>query len=153
MMVQMKMILMFNKYRTMIIKVGELIFERFCQVRKPSDQHLKKRGFLPDRGDRAACIYFFAVSFGAKDITLHTVWSAVADYNPNITGQQIIHELRLPRVLGAAVTGAAFAAAGALMQGVTRNPLADSGVLGVNAGAMFVVALSFAFSLIYHTPC
>jgi len=88
---------------------------------------------------------FFAVSFGAKDITLHTVWSAVADYNPNITGQQIIHELRLPRVLGAAVTGAAFAAAGALMQGVTRNPLADSGVLGVNAGAMFVVALSFAF--------
>lgn len=96
---------------------------------------------------------FFAVSFGAKDITLHTVWSAVADYNPNITGQQIIHELRLPRVLGAAVTGAAFAAAGALMQGITRNPLADSGVLGVNAGAMFVVALSFAFSLIYHTPC
>lgn len=53
--------------------------------------------------------------------------------------------MRLPRVLGAAVTGAAFAAAGALMQGVTRNPLADSGVLGVNAGAMFVVALSFAF--------
>lgn len=94
---------------------------------------------------------FFAVSFGAKDITLHTVWSAVADYNPNITGQQIIHELRLPRVLGAAVTGAAFAAAGALMQGVTRNPLADSGVLGVNAGAMFVVALSFAFFLICHT--
>ncbi|KXZ13032.1 ferrichrome ABC transporter permease [Bacillus nakamurai] len=88
---------------------------------------------------------FFAVSFGAKDITLHTVWSAIFHYNPNITGQQIIHELRLPRVLGAAAVGAAFAAAGALMQGVTRNPLADAGVLGVNAGAMFVVALSFAF--------
>ena len=35
------------------------------------------------------------------------------------------------------------------MQGVTRNPLADAGVLGINAGAMFVVALSFAFS---HMP-
>ena len=32
------------------------------------------------------------------------------------------------------------------MQGVTRNPLADAGVLGINTGAMFVVALSFAFS-------
>ena len=32
------------------------------------------------------------------------------------------------------------------MQGITRNPLADAGVLGINAGAMFVVALSFAFS-------
>ena len=46
MMVQMKMILIFNKYRTMIIKVGELIFERFCHVRKPSDQHLKNGVFF-----------------------------------------------------------------------------------------------------------
>ena len=38
------------------------------------------------------------------------------------------------------------------MQGVTRNPLADAGVLGINAGAMFVVALSFAFSHICRIP-
>ena len=67
------------------------------------------------------------------------------DYNPKLTQHQIIYELRLPRVIGAAVVGAAFAVAGAVMQGVTRNPLADAGVLGINAGAMFVVALSFAF--------
>ncbi|UQZ81432.1 Iron-uptake system permease protein FeuB [Paenibacillus konkukensis] len=78
-------------------------------------------------------------------MTLGTVWSAVFHYNPDLTTDQIIHELRLPRVLGAVVTGMAFAAAGALMQGVTRNPLADTGILGVNAGAAFVVALSFAF--------
>ncbi|MES9693783.1 iron ABC transporter permease [Bacillus toyonensis] len=88
---------------------------------------------------------FLAISFGAKDIHLKTVWVAVLDYNPKLTQHQIIYELRLPRVIGAAVVGAAFAVAGAVMQGVTRNPLADAGVLGINAGAMFVVALSFAF--------
>ncbi|PEM23185.1 FecCD family ABC transporter permease [Bacillus wiedmannii] len=88
---------------------------------------------------------FLAIAFGAKDIHLQTVWTAVFDYNPKVTQHQIIYELRLPRVIGAAVVGAAFAVAGAVMQGVTRNPLADAGVLGINAGAMFVVALSFAF--------
>ncbi|EJR50397.1 hypothetical protein IIK_01466 [Bacillus cereus VD102] len=88
---------------------------------------------------------FLAVAFGAKDIHLQTVWTAVFDYNPKLTQHQIIYELRLPRVIGAAIVGAAFAVAGAVMQGVTRNPLADAGVLGINAGAMFVVALSFAF--------
>ncbi|MBC2686236.1 iron ABC transporter permease [Bacillus toyonensis] len=88
---------------------------------------------------------FLAISFGAKDIHLQTVWVAVLDYNPKLTQHQIIYELRLPRVIGAAVVGAAFAVAGAVMQGVIRNPLADAGVLGINAGAMFVVALSFAF--------
>ncbi|MDA1798465.1 FecCD family ABC transporter permease [Bacillus cereus group sp. BY6-1LC] len=88
---------------------------------------------------------FLAVAFGAKDIHLQTVWTAVFDYNPKLTQHQIIYELRLPRVIGAAIVGAAFAVAGAVMQGVTRNPLADAGVLGINEGAMFVVALSFAF--------
>lgn len=88
---------------------------------------------------------FLAISYGAKELTLETVWSAVFHYDSSLTSHQIVHELRLPRVLGAALTGMAFAVAGAIMQGVTRNPLADSGILGVNAGAAFAVALSFAF--------
>lgn len=93
-----------------------------------------------------AAAMFLAVSYGAKTLSLQTVWTAVFDYQPDVTEQQIIHELRLPRVLGAALVGAAFAVAGALMQGITRNPLADAGILGINGGAMFVVALCFAFS-------
>ncbi|WP_231506274.1 FecCD family ABC transporter permease [Paenibacillus sp. UNC451MF] len=88
---------------------------------------------------------FLAISFGAKEMTIGTVWTAMVKYNPTLTTHQIIHELRLPRVIAAALMGAAFAVAGALMQGVTRNPLADAGILGVNAGATFMVALSFAF--------
>lgn len=58
---------------------------------------------------------------------------------------QIMLKMRLPRVLAACITGAAFALAGTVMQGITRNPLADAGLLGINAGACFMVALCAAF--------
>ncbi len=56
--------------------------------------------------------------------------------------KRIMLEMRLPRALAACFTGAAFAVSGGVMQGVTRNPLADAGLLGINAGAGFFVALS-----------
>ncbi|WP_216700811.1 FecCD family ABC transporter permease [Priestia filamentosa] len=88
---------------------------------------------------------FIGITFGAKNLDFQTVWQATFHYNNQITAQQIIHELRLPRVIGAAVIGAAFAVAGTLIQGVTRNPLGDTGVLGINGGSMLIVALCFAF--------
>ena len=54
----------------------------------------------------------------------------------------IIIQMRMPRALAACFTGAAFALAGGVMQGVTKNPLADAGLLGINAGAGFLVALT-----------
>uniref|UniRef100_UPI002599ECDD FecCD family ABC transporter permease n=1 Tax=uncultured Allobaculum sp. TaxID=1187017 RepID=UPI002599ECDD len=66
---------------------------------------------------------------------------------PHLTSHQQIAvvELRLPRTIGDLLVGAGLASAGALMQGMTRNPLADSGLLGINAGASFGVALCLAF--------
>lgn len=66
-------------------------------------------------------------------------------FNPKLTQHQIIQELRLPRALAGALVGVGFAVSGAIMQGMTRNPLADPGLLGINAGAGFVLALCFAF--------
>lgn len=86
-----------------------------------------------------------SVSFGAADIKLSVVWTAVFHFNPDLTDHQIIRELRLPRVLGAVMVGASFAVAGAIMQGMTRNPLADSGLMGINSGAGFALAVCFAF--------
>ncbi|MEK3684058.1 FecCD family ABC transporter permease [Paenibacillus sp. FSL R10-2736] len=86
-----------------------------------------------------------SVSFGAADIKLSVVWTAVFHFNPDITEHQIIRELRLPRVLGGVMVGASFAVAGAIMQGMTRNPLADSGLMGINSGAGFALAICFAF--------
>jgi iron complex transport system permease protein len=54
----------------------------------------------------------------------------------------IVTELRVPRTEIGLLVGAALGAAGALMQGVTRNPLADPGILGINAGAAFAVVLA-----------
>jgi len=60
------------------------------------------------------------------------------------TNGTIIRELRLPRVLGAALVGGALAAAGALLQGMLRNPLADPFVTGTSAGASLGAVLAIA---------
>ena len=61
------------------------------------------------------------------------------------TSGTIIRELRLPRVLGAALVGGALAAAGALLQGMLRNPLADPFVTGTSAGASLGAVLDDAY--------
>ncbi|WP_124726949.1 FecCD family ABC transporter permease [Staphylospora marina] len=86
-----------------------------------------------------------AVSVGAADIDVRTVWQAVFNPDPSKEAHAIITDIRLPRELGAAIVGAAFAVSGAIMQGITRNPLADPGLLGLNAGATFALACMFAF--------
>lgn len=87
-----------------------------------------------------------SVSLGAADIRLATVWEAVFRFNPELAQHQVIRELRIPRALAGALVGACFAVAGSIMQGMTRNPLADSGLLGLNAGAGVGLALAFAFA-------
>ncbi|EAE2866044.1 ferrichrome ABC transporter permease, partial [Listeria monocytogenes] len=87
----------------------------------------------------------FGIAVGAADINLSTVWDALFHYNSSDTQHQIIRSLRVPRVVADMAIGAAFAVAGAIMQGITRNPLADSGLLGLNAGSTFMVAVCFAF--------
>ena len=57
---------------------------------------------------------------------------------------------RLPRTLLALLAGAALAVAGATMQGLTRNPLADPGLLGVNAGASLAVVIGIAWFAMQH---
>ena len=58
---------------------------------------------------------------------------------------QILWDLRIPRVLLAAVVGAILAVAGALMQGLFRNPLADPSLIGVSAGASVGASLMIFF--------
>ncbi|MBO1511391.1 FecCD family ABC transporter permease [Metabacillus bambusae] len=86
-----------------------------------------------------------SISLGAKDISFTTVWTSIFQFSPNNTLHQIIYEIRLPRVLGAAFVGIAFAVAGSIIQAITRNPLADIGILGINGGAVLLVTICFAF--------
>lgn len=89
--------------------------------------------------------FILSISLGAADIDVSTIYNAFFNFDTAVTQHQIIRELRFPRIIGAALVGAAFSVAGALMQGMTRNPLADSGLLGLNAGAVMMLAISFSF--------
>lgn len=86
-----------------------------------------------------------SISIGVRDIQFSTVFEAIFSFNPADDLHQIITSLRLPRAIAGALVGAGFAVAGAIMQGMIRNPLADPGLLGVNAGASFVIVIAFAF--------
>lgn len=87
------------------------------------------------------------VLLGVVALGLGTVPVPVLEVFHSFTGQaeelysRIVLELRLPRILTAALTGAMFAASGTLLQGVIRNPLAAPDVIGVNAGAALAAVL------------
>jgi len=85
----------------------------------------------------------FSITLGAAEITPSEVWNALFAFDGS-TDHLIITTVRLPRVLLALMVGSALAVAGSLMQGLTRNALADPGILGISAGAaLAVVAATF----------
>jgi iron complex transport system permease protein len=81
------------------------------------------------------------IALGAADIDLRTIYEALFQYDAAQMEHLIIRTVRLPRVVAGAIIGAGLAVAGAVMQGLTANPLASPGVLGINAGAAFAVVL------------
>lgn len=86
-------------------------------------------------------VVFLSVSYGSKTIDLDTVLDALWSYDSTNNDHLIIHSLRLPRTLIGLGVGVTLGTAGAVMQGVTRNPLADPGIFGVEAGAALAVVV------------
>ncbi|MFP3580253.1 iron chelate uptake ABC transporter family permease subunit [Arthrobacter sp. SIMBA_036] len=87
----------------------------------------------------AACAASLAI--GARELSLTTVWEALTIFDPN-DGNHAVVIARIPRTALGVLAGAALGLAGAAMQGVARNPLADPGILGLNAGAALAVVVS-----------
>lgn len=88
---------------------------------------------------------FLSLSFGSKAIPLSDTWTLLL-FPDGSTESTVLHELRIPRTILAIVVGAALGVAGCLMQSLTRNPLADPGILGINAGASLSVVLVVALT-------
>lgn len=86
-----------------------------------------------------------SLSLGSKEIPLERVWALLSARDAS-NDATVLHDLRIPRTLLGIVVGAALAVAGSLMQSLTRNPLADPGFLGVNAGASLAVVLVVALT-------
>lgn len=76
---------------------------------------------------------------GAKPLSAATIWAALTSPDGSYNHTAVL-EARVPRTILALAVGSALGLSGALIQAFTRNPLADPGILGVNAGAAFAVA-------------
>lgn len=87
----------------------------------------------------------FSITLGATDIPLNSILASFTSFDGS-NAHLIIRTVRLPRSLIAIVVGSALAVSGALMQGLTRNPLAEPGILGIESGAaLAVVFTTFLF--------
>jgi iron complex transport system permease protein len=88
-------------------------------------------------------VLLLSIGFGARFLSVGEVWAGLVD--PSSDYYRIVHEMRLPRTLLGLMVGMSLGLAGAIMQALTRNPLADPGLLGINAGASAGVASAAVF--------
>lgn len=88
-----------------------------------------------------ASVIMLSLMIGARDVPLHVVWETLIGTSTDSDAETVL-SLRIPRTVLGLLVGAGLGVAGALIQAVTRNPLADPGILGVNSGAAFAVAIA-----------
>ncbi|NJP64877.1 iron chelate uptake ABC transporter family permease subunit [Streptomyces spiramenti] len=84
-----------------------------------------------------------SVALGSRSVAWSDVWAALGGADGSMEEAAVTK--RIPRTVLAVIVGAALGISGAVMQGVTRNPLADPGILGVNMGASLAVVVGVAF--------
>ncbi|MBO3444499.1 iron ABC transporter permease [Clostridium sp. CCUG 7971] len=88
-----------------------------------------------------------SISLGANDMsfktTIQSLFSSNVDINTNI-----VKDIRLPRAIAAVLVGGFLAVSGAIMQGITRNPIADPSVMGITQGATFTIAIALVLQVL-----
>lgn len=90
------------------------------------------------------CVSIFA---GSSNISIGEVISALFGNSQDTTNAIIVNNIRLPRAIFAFFAGGALSAAGVCLQGIFRNPMADSYILGVSSGAGFGATIAIALTL------
>lgn len=91
---------------------------------------------------------FIAVSAGAKQIPFQTVWDSIFHFESTLD-MELVRNARLPRAVCTALVGGFLAISGAMMQGVTRNPIAEPSLMGISQGATLAVACMFTSPTLY----
>ena len=89
-----------------------------------------------------------SISLGAKNIDIQTIISSIFS-DKNEINTKIIRDVRIPRAIAAALVGGFLAVSGAIMQGITRNPIAEPSVMGITQGATFMIAVALVLQRIY----
>lgn len=95
-------------------------------------------------------LFILSLGFGEASIPAATVLDGLLN-RQDVMEHNLLWDIRMPRTVIGILAGAALAAAGALLQTITKNPLASSDTLGINAGAYFMVVLGMvAFPALQH---
>lgn len=124
---------------------------RYTSLEGFENKHRKVAALLFTFGLIALFVFIIvSIRFGAADLNYRDVLASFFAYDVDNHAHVIVRELRLPRAVAAVLIGAALAVSGAIMQGMTRNPLASPSILGVTAGASFLIAIGMA--LMPHIP-
>lgn len=95
------------------------------------------------------CI-FLSIFYGARSVSIRDIWKVLTDQKTGGFEESVIL-MRIPRTVFGILAGAALSVSGALMQSVTRNPIADPSILGVNTGASLFIVCGIAFFHINHS--
>jgi iron complex transport system permease protein len=90
-------------------------------------------------------ITILSLRIGSLPISNQDAWGAIFNFDPDSYEQTVVRALRVPRTAVGLTIGASLAVAGAVMQGVTRNPLADPFILGVSSGASFALVTAIYY--------
>ncbi|HEY1175252.1 MAG TPA: iron chelate uptake ABC transporter family permease subunit, partial [Phytomonospora sp.] len=90
-----------------------------------------------------AAVVMLSLALGSRPLTIGEAWSGLVDGTSG--AYTVVHDMRLPRTVLGLITGIALGLAGAVAQALTRNPIADPGLLGINAGASAAVVSSITF--------
>lgn len=88
---------------------------------------------------------YLSLRLGARFYSHHDLMTVLAHPLTNSDLQDIIIDIRLPRLIAAVLVGAGLASSGAILQGVTRNPIADPSLLGINTGAALALVISHIY--------
>lgn len=94
--------------------------------------------------------FIMAITLGAAKIGLSDIWNSIFHYEESLE-MMLIRDVRIPRALCVLITGGVLGVAGAMIQGVTRNPIAEPSLLGVSQGATLVIAIFYAAGITIST--
>lgn len=84
-----------------------------------------------------------AVRLGSVSITFSNIYDSIFNYNESLE-LMLVRDVRIPRALSVLFTGGILGVTGAMIQGVTKNPIAEPSILGISQGATLVIAIFFA---------
>lgn len=91
-----------------------------------------------------------AVRLGSVPISFSDIWNSIFNYNESLE-LMLVRDVRIPRVLSVILTGGILGVTGAMIQGVTRNPIAEPSILGVSQGATLVISIFYAAGIAVNT--